>query len=138
MRLKTARQFLKCPTCGHNVVRSVFTRGALGHSLLALKQLFVGRANGDNGGGLVWERRLMTHEEVEHVARAVAAASERIVERLEKPLPGADPVKVLASIDTNEELERIGTDWITEAEDELTRRKKLVADELERRIQGSP
>jgi len=127
------KQFLKCPTCGLNVARSALTRGALGNSLQALKQQFVGRGHGDNGGPVIWTRRSMRRDELEHVARAVAVAAEAIAERLGGELERPEPEEVLASLD-DDEAEDVGAAWIEEARIELARRERLVAEDYKRRM----
>ncbi len=130
---RSSRLLWKCPTCGYNQTRAVFTRAALGHGLIALRQHFVGRGNGQSGGAFIWERRPLSHDELEHVGRALACACENLTARLRAPISAAAPEDVLADIADTAELEMICADWIKDGEDELARRKEIITAEFNRR-----
>ena len=127
-----ARDFLKCPACGHNVPRGVFTRGALGHALIALRQEFLGRGHGDNGGAVRWRRRAMTQGELEHVGRAVAVAGESIATRLGEHVDAPEPDEVLATLD-DDEAEQLAQAWVEESMAEYVRRQEIVDEDRRRR-----
>lgn len=99
----------------------------------ALTQNFVGRPFGDNGGAIIWDRRSLSRDEMEHVARALAKAAEIFVEQLGCDLVGVAPEMVFATIENDEEAMEFGLDWIKEVEDEKERREQIVAEDMKRR-----
>jgi hypothetical protein len=138
--LALARKYFKCLGCGRAAERSTFTKAALGRvPVQFLQQRFVDRGkglkkDGTRGGAVIWDRRPMSREEAEYVARAISTASEVLVEYLERELPSSMmPQTVLAEIDDDEEFDRVTDEWIKEAEEELNYRKQLREDEYQRR-----
>lgn len=87
---------------------------------------------------MIWTRRPMNREELEHVGRALATAVFSI-EKLLGALPDVPPPhEVLAEIRDREDAAQIGLAWIREAQEELDRRQRFVADDYERRLRGLP
>ena len=130
----TTKEFLRCPCCGSGATREKFTKGALGaYALQALRQAFVGRGNGTNGGAVIWTRRPMSRPELERVGAAVATASAVVQQQLGMDITPAAPEAILASIESDDEATQVGQEWIDEAREELERRQQIVAaDELQR------
>ena len=129
---------MKCPCCGCNAglpeadlpsARRAFTVGALGrYAPTVLTQHIVAGVKGTS-----WTRRPMSRQELEHVGRALVTAYETVRERLGQDVTPEAPEAVLASIEDDEEAARVREDWLREAEEELERRRQIVAfDELQR------
>lgn len=133
-RQHPTKVFFKCPTCGKSGIHRSFTLGALGIAPQTLTQTFVGHQRGDNNGGLKWTRRPMKREELEHIGRALATATNQVAKMLdENELPVIDPEAALAAIDSDEELTEVCNAWMEEVEKELEFRKRIIAAELQRR-----
>jgi hypothetical protein len=135
MKKPANHDFFKCTTCGHVSSRQAFTRGALGgHAAQALRRHMVGKGNGPGGAGIVWTRRSMKREELEHVGRAVAKAAETVAALLDDDgLTVIAPESVLATIDDVDELAEVTDGWLEDARRELEYRLKVIEDEYQRR-----
>lgn len=133
------RHLLKCLSCGRLASRRAFTQGALGYQAQALRQRFVTKGtgqkrDGSRGGAVIWDRRAMSREELEHVGRAISTGAFIVTKLLDDKLPPPiEPDDVLAAIDSDEEFTELGNDWLKEVEDELTRRRAILNYALEAR-----
>ena len=125
---------LKCPCCGHVVLRRALTRGALGHPIQALTKYMVGKGNGPGGAGIVWTRRPMQPDELQEVGRAVAKAAEIVSYHIgEDRLSIVDPETTLSDIDDVDDLAKVADEWVEEAKRELEYRLQIVENEYNRR-----
>lgn len=129
----TSRHYLRCPCCGRGGARTLYTRGALGHPLEALRQDFVTKGTGDSGGAVVWSRRPLNRGELEHIGRALTTALAAIADRLDGNVPIEPPEDVFASIEDDVEAVETGDAWLAEAADEYQRRRAIVVADRERR-----
>lgn len=132
------KQFWRCPCCGDRIPLAIaarrFRRGALGHQPEVLRQQFVGRGKGTNGGAIVWSRRAMKADELETIGLAAAKALEVVSERLyTEPLLAPPEAAILAGC-SDEDAAELGQAWIDEAEAELLRRRQIIEEDRERRI----
>jgi hypothetical protein len=99
--------------------------------------MMVGKGNGPKGAGIVWTRRPMQREELEHVGRAVAKAADTVADLLDtEGLTVIAPESVLATIDDTDELDEVTNSWLDDARKELEYRTKIVEDEYRRRRRG--
>lgn len=124
--MTNTKHFLRCPCCGRGGARSIFTRGALGYPLEALRQEFVPKGTGDNNGAIIWSRRPFDRAQLEHVGRAVAQAYGAIVEQLGHEVPAEPPESVLASIEDDVEAVAAGDEWLEDSRQEYERRRAIV------------
>lgn len=127
----STKEFYKCPACGCLANRRGFTLGALGqHSLVQRERIIEKGVK-----GMRWTRRPMLRAEVEHVAKAAAAAAQHLETRLDGELPlAAEASQVLSQIEDDEEVRAVILDWIADAEKELEERRAIGIEELNRRF----
>ena len=139
---------MRCIVCGKSSPRAAFLDGALRRHLPAtLTQAFIGcgsgvdadgciptdrqgrKLSGRKRGGLRWTKSRPTIAQLEIIAAATLAATERLQQQLGGNLPDIDPRAELVSF-TDDEL----TSYFDQTEREYAELQAFIAEEMRRRV----